>query len=759
MRISSAKTVRGNNNYKNEELTFKEFAERFTEDNVKHTAETVEEYHNVFTKLQQASAKDAAGAFIGGWLEHDKPVSNVHRNKENVIYRTLLNLDFDHIESTDALFTIIEDLQKASYCNIIYTTHSHTPASPRMRVLIPLDRNVNEIEFEALTRHLVGLNDTWKQAIDIKSFEYQQAMYYPTVCKDGQYYNATHDGDPLDVDGTLSKIDQSIDNWHTFPRVPAEQKTVKDHINTGKQLPDPTAKGGYIGAFNKLYNIHDVIERYLSDVYEATSQPDRYTYINGTSDAGAIVYDNGGYLYSNHESDPAGNQALNSFDLVRIHKFYDENAEISRNKMLEHVKGLQEVKKMVAPLDIIVNEAVETPNIAEFEAKRITDDINTGKYTEGLTDIKKDVLKHIDLETQAKLYRKMSASYDVENFLDTLEAFKDPIPTGYDVLDRVLDGGLHDGLYIVGAISSLGKTTFTLQLADQIAKAGTDVLFFSLEMHATEIKAKSISRLTHEITDIDRKANYYAKSVRDITDYRTRKNGYMTLEGIPKKPFNDYEQELVHRAIRKYAEESQNLYIFDGQGKIGAEEITERVKDHVKFTGKVPVVIIDYLQILKPSDPKQTDKQNTDDAVFRLKDLSRKYKTPIFAISSFNRDNYSKGVSMGSFKESGAIEYSSDVLIGLQFTKQREVDAENSARAGNQKILVVNQDTEKAKIPREIELKILKNRNGATGVSIDYDYHAQYNRFIEKHLVGNEIHLTIARSKRQNEDKGNYIDG
>src|SRR5699024_5813442 len=82
--------------------------------------------------------------------------------------------------------------------------------------------------------------------------------------------------------------------------------------------------------------------------------------------------------------------------------------------------------------------------------------------------------------------------------------------------------------------------------------------------------------------------------------------------------------------------------------------------------GNKPVVVIDYLQILQPKDPRASDKQNTDWAVLDLKKISRAYNIPIIGISSFNRDNYKEAVNMASFKESGAIEYSSDVLIGLQ---------------------------------------------------------------------------------------------
>jgi len=123
---------------------------------------------------------------------------------------------------------------------------------------------------------------------------------------------------------------------------------------------------------------------------------------------------------------------------------------------------------------------------------------------------------------------------------------------------------------------------------------------------------------------------------------------------------------LIDEAIKNYETFGQQIYILEGIGNIGVNEIRNQINQHIQFTGKAPVVIVDYLQILAPSNERATDKQNTDKAVLELKRISRDYKIPVLGISSFNRENYNVEVSMQAFKESGAIEYSSDVLIGLQ---------------------------------------------------------------------------------------------
>ena len=312
-------------------------------------------------------------------------------------------------------------------------------------------------------------------------------------------------------------------------------------------------------------------------------------------------------------------------------------------------------------------------------------------------------------EEQAKrdAYLKTSAGNRLIDFIDGITASVNTpcIPTGFDELDAALDGGLYEGLYIFGAVSSLGKTTLVTQIADQIAQAGTDVLVFSLEMARYEIMAKSISRHTFQAA---RRPGGYKK-------------GAKTTRGITAgKRYTEYSQEEkdhIMAAIDEYGQYAGHIYITEGIGDIGAEEIRQTVRDHILFTGNTPVVVIDYLQIMAPAEPRATDKQNTDKAVLELKRLSRDSKTPVIAVSSFNRASYDAPVTMAAFKESGAIEYSSDVLIGLQFagTGEDGFDADEARR----------------KKERKIELVILKNRNGRTGDKLEYVYHPLFNLFEE----------------------------
>ena len=321
-----------------------------------------------------------------------------------------------------------------------------------------------------------------------------------------------------------------------------------------------------------------------------------------------------------------------------------------------------------------------------------------------------EAIKTKAIEEARAEYKKNNAKSYINSFLNGIQESVNTsyIPTGFNKLDAELDGGLFEGLYFIGAISSLGKTTFTLQIADQIAKAGEDVLIFSLEMARSELMAKSISRETL-IQGNDIKS---AKTTRGITTGKRYEN------------YTKAELDLINSAVKSYSMYADNIYIIEGIGDVTPSAIRSAVAKHINLTGKKPVVLIDYLQIIAPIDIRATDKQNTDKAVMELKRISRDYKLPIIGISSFNRDNYTQKVSMQAFKESGAIEYSSDVLIGLQFKGQGDKNAN------------VDIDEAKAKSNspenyRDIELVILKNRNGKTGGKVYYRYYAWFNYFKE----------------------------
>ena len=330
--------------------------------------------------------------------------------------------------------------------------------------------------------------------------------------------------------------------------------------------------------------------------------------------------------------------------------------------------------------------------------------------------------KEAELEAIAEAakedYLKTSAAHELQNFLGGITASADTpaLSTGFKNLDSVLDGGLYEGLYIIGAISSLGKTTLALQIIDQLAQQGQDCLVFSLEMARSELIAKSISRLTYLAAD--RKTD--AKTTRGIT------------AGARWKNYNDTEKALINKAMQQYKDYAQHIYIHEGVGDIGIQQVADTVKQHIAITGNKPVVLIDYLQILAPYDMRASDKQNTDKATLELKRLSRDCKIPVIGISSFNRDNYTAPVNNASFKESGAIEYSADVLIGLQYAGMdyQEGETDNARQKRIRELIKGMEDKARTGEAQKLQAKVLKNRNGSKGQA-EFSFYAMFNCFKE----------------------------
>lgn len=309
----------------------------------------------------------------------------------------------------------------------------------------------------------------------------------------------------------------------------------------------------------------------------------------------------------------------------------------------------------------------------------------------------------------------------MQDFVKQIAGNTPPVPTGYMALDNLLEGGLHPGLLVLGAISSLGKTTLTLNIADMLAMAGQDVLFYSLEMSKFELISKIISRRT-ALTCLQAGDNLFkAKTNLGVSDFK-RWAGYSKAE---KDLLQDCMNDFTLRA-------AQNLYIREGLQDIGTERIRQDIQKHLFFTGRRPIVFIDYLQIMKTPDVHMTDKQKTDANVTELKRISRDYNIPVIGISSFNRDSYTQPVSMAAYKESGSVEYSSDILIGLQFEGMDYKDGEKEQeRLKNiRKIFKENEVNARKGLAIPIQCKVLKNRSGGKGDCI-FDYFPMFNLYLE----------------------------
>lgn len=291
--------------WKNTNISWDELVKRL--EKTQRTSETQGEYKNM-TKTQQDSIKDVGG-FVGGRLKGGS------RKRGCVEARSLLTLDADF--AGEDFCEAIDMFAEYTYC--IYSTHKHTAEKPRLRLVIPLSRECSADEYEAVARKIaenIGID-----MFDDTTYQPQRLMYWPSTSIDGEYIFRHCENKLLDVSRVLAQYD----DWHDVTQWPCSSRTVKSKERLLKKQEDPTIKNGIIGAFCRTYDVHSAIEKFLPDVYMKCVQDDRYTYINGSTAAGLVVYEDGKFAYSNHATDPAGGQLCNAFDLVRIHKFGDSD--------------------------------------------------------------------------------------------------------------------------------------------------------------------------------------------------------------------------------------------------------------------------------------------------------------------------------------------------------------------------------------------------------------------------------------------------
>lgn len=286
--------------WKNTDISWEDFCSRVK--NTQRTTETVEEYRKM-RKGGQDSIKDVGG-FVGGHLKDGR------RKKGNVLSRSILTLDMDY--GTSTIWEEISTFFPYQCC--IYSTHKHTPENPRLRLIIPLFRDVGEEEYAAVSRLVakeIGID-----LFDDTTYEPERLMYWPSTSRNGIFVYEEKDGSLLDPDVFLNKYD----DWRDTSTWPVSSRQSEILERSLKEQADPLSKEGVIGTFCRTYSVSSVIDRFLKDIYEPSAMIGRYDYIPADSSAGVILYDDK-FAYSHHATDPASGRLLNAFDLVRIHKF------------------------------------------------------------------------------------------------------------------------------------------------------------------------------------------------------------------------------------------------------------------------------------------------------------------------------------------------------------------------------------------------------------------------------------------------------
>lgn len=311
----------------NKTITFDELKERLKV--TIRTPESAEEYAK-FNKAKRDAVKDHGG-FVAGALKGGR------RKVDTVELRSMVALDGDRIDKA-----FLENYEtNAPYTSLLYTTHSSTDDDPRVRLVYPLTRDVTPEEFVAVSRYLAQMLGI--DYFDECSYLPNQLMYWPSTPSNGSFVFLDVEKEWLDPDDVLAAHPE----WTDPTRLPTSSRESRANTTASAKVQDPLDKEGAVGLFNRaFFPIGRAIEKYLSDVYEPTGNENRWHYIQSSSMAGVEIIEGGKFVYSHHAKDPAYLKLCNAFDLVRIHKFGDDDVKKSFNAMCELAMQDDEVKRI-----------------------------------------------------------------------------------------------------------------------------------------------------------------------------------------------------------------------------------------------------------------------------------------------------------------------------------------------------------------------------------------------------------------------------
>ena len=294
------------------------------------TSESAEEYAK-FSKAKRDDAKDHGG-FVAGVLKGGR------RKIDSVESRSMVALDGDRIDEA----FLLNYEKNTAYTSVLYTTHSHTDENPRVRLIFPLTRDVNSEEYVAVARYLAQMLGI--DYFDECSYQPNQLMYWPSTPANGTFLYKEIDGDWINPDDILSAHPE----WTDPTRLPTSSRESKANTANFQKVQDPLEKEGVVGLFNRVFfPVTLAIDAFLSDVYEPTDSDSRFHLIASSSMAGVEIKENGKFVYSHHAKDPAYLKLCNAFDIVRIHKFGNDDDNKSFKSMCEFAMKQEKVKLRV----------------------------------------------------------------------------------------------------------------------------------------------------------------------------------------------------------------------------------------------------------------------------------------------------------------------------------------------------------------------------------------------------------------------------
>ncbi len=361
--------------WKNRPMQWSELLERMSK--TVRTSETVAEY-KAMTRDQQSERKDQGG-FVGGYCNEG--------SRSNVRFRSVLCLDADFAD---------HDLW-SDWCmfygnaGAVYSTHKHTPEKPRLRLVVPLSRDVDPEEYQAIGRRVADTLGIDK--FDDTSYQPQRVMYWPSTSRDGQFIFEYLDAPMLNPDEVLG----TYHDWRDVSSWPMSSRVAQIVKSSASKQKDPLEKGGIVGAFCRAYYpIQTAIEQFIP-TYVPSEEPGRYTYTEGSTAAGVIIYDDK-FTYSHHATDPASGVLCNAWELVLLHCFGELDANVDPDTPATSRPSYKAMAKLAA------------------DDKKVTAQIVADRVEEAVGDFAEEIeVNGSDWKQQLKVTEKGALAQTIEN--------------------------------------------------------------------------------------------------------------------------------------------------------------------------------------------------------------------------------------------------------------------------------------------------------------------------------------------------------